>query len=154
MPDAKGLRDLHTLLANPHVEIPATSLATDAFVSPDAPPILDARSKEAYRRRLDQLDHDLDRAALRGDADRAERLEQERTAVLDELRRAAGLGGRDRVSSDRERLRKAVTARIRDAIRRLDDRHPALAAHLQASVRTGTSCVYAPAQPTCWDLGK
>jgi hypothetical protein len=153
LPDAKGLRDLHTLLASPQVEVPATSLATDAYVSADTAPVLDARAKVAYRRRLDDLDRELDRAAIRGDIGRAETLEKERQALLDELRRAVGLGGRDRgVNSDRERLRKTVTARIRDTMRRLDDRHPALAAHLRASVHTGAACVYAPAEPVSWDL--
>jgi hypothetical protein len=154
MPDAKGLRDLQRLIANPGVDVPAASLVTDAFVSSDAPPVLDARAKEAYRRRLDDLDRELDRAALRGDAGRAEILEKERLALLDELRRAAGLGGRDRsLNSDRERLRKTVAARIRDILRRLDDRSPALAAHLRESVHTGAVCVYTPAEPVSWDLG-
>jgi hypothetical protein len=154
LPDAKGLRDLHTLLANPQVEVPATSLATDAYVSADTPPILDARAKVVYRRRLDDLDRELDRAAVRGDAGRAATLEKERQALLDELRRAVGLGGRDRsINRDRERLRKTVTARIRDTMRRLDDRHPALAAHLRTSVHTGAVCVYTPAEPVSWDLG-
>lgn len=154
MPDAKGLRDLHMLLANPHVDVPATSLATEAPVSTDAPPLLDARAKQAYRRRLDDLDHELDRSAARGDARRAEVLDKERQALLDELRRAAGLGGRSRaIHDDRERLRKTVTARIRDVLRRLDDRHPALAAHLRQAVHTGAHCVYAPAGPVSWDLG-
>lgn len=153
LPDAKGLRDLHTLLAQPRVDVPTTSLATDAIVSADDPPVLDAHAKVAYRRRLDDLDRELDRAALRGDAGQAETLEKERQALLDELRRAAGLGGRDRaINSDRERLRKSVTARIRDTLRRLDDRHPPLAAHLRASVHTGTVCVYAPAEPVSWQL--
>jgi len=155
VPDTKGLRDLHSLLANPGVEIPATSLATDVFVSNDGPPVLDAEAKSAYRRRLDELDDELDRAARRGDADRGAALEQERAALLDELRRASGLGGRDRsISSERERLRKTVTARIRDTLRRLDERHPSLAAHLRASVRTGTVCAYAPDPSVRWDLGR
>jgi hypothetical protein len=153
MPDAKGLQDLHTLLANPCVEVAATALATSAFVAADEAPVLDAQAKKAYRDRLDHLDAELDRAAVRGDGARAEMLEKERAALLDELRRAAGLGGRDRsMNSDRERLRKTVTARIRDTLRRLDDRHPALAAHLRASVRTGATCVYAPAEPVSWRL--
>jgi hypothetical protein len=154
LPDAKGLRDLRRLLANPRIDIPATTLATDVLVSADAPPVLDARAKTVYRGRLDELDRELDRAARRGDAGRAETLENERQALLDELRRAAGLGGRDRATyNDRERLRKTVTARIRDSLRRLDDRHPALAVHLRTSVRTGTVCVYAPAEPVTWDVG-
>jgi hypothetical protein len=155
VPDSKGLHDLHALLANRGVDIPATSLATDAFVPVTAPPALDAAAKSAYRRRLDELDGELDRAGARGDAARGERLEREREALLNELRRAAGLGGRDRrINDERERLRKTVTARIRDTLRRLDERHPALAAHLRASVHTGASCGYAPAEPITWDLGR
>jgi hypothetical protein len=154
MPDAKGLRDLHTLLTNPGVEVPATSLATEAYVSGDAAPVLDARAKAAYRQRLDDLDRELDRAARRGDAAKADTLEEERQALIDELRRAAGLGGRDRtLHSEHERLRKTVTARIRDTLRRLDDRHPALAEHLRSSVRTGAMCIYAPAVAVAWELG-
>jgi hypothetical protein len=154
MPHAKGLMDLHTLLANPTVEIAATALATDAFVGGDAAPVLDARAKQMYRRRLDELDGALERAAFTGDPVRAEKLENERQAILDELRRAAGLGGRDRALNDeRERLRKTVTARIRDTLSKLDDRHPALAAHLRAAVHTGANCIYSPAEPVNWDLG-
>jgi hypothetical protein len=154
LPDAKGLRDLRTLLANPGVEVPATSLATESYISADRAPVLDARAKAEYRRRLDDIDRELDRAAVRGDAARAAGLEDEREALLAELRKAAGLGGRDRSTNDhRERIRKAVTARIRDTLRRLDDRHPELAGHLRTSVRTGASCVYAPASPTKWDVG-
>jgi hypothetical protein len=154
MPDAKGLRDLQRLVAQANVELPATSLATDGFVSAGTTPMLDAQAKLAYRHRLDQIDGELDRASLRGDRDRAARLEEEREALLDELRRATGLGGRVRqVDDERERMRKTVTARIRDTLRRLDDRHPPLAAHLRASVRTGAICVYAPAEPVTWDLG-
>ena len=137
------------------MDIPAASLATDGVVSAGTTPMLDARAKDAYRRRLDQLDIELDRASMRGDAARAENLENERQALLDELRRAVGLGGRDRgINDERKRLRKTVTARIRDTLRRLDDRHPALAAHLRASVHTGALCAYDPAESVSWDLGQ
>jgi hypothetical protein len=37
-----------------------------------------------------------------------------------------------------------VSARIRDAIRRLEPLHPELAAHLERAVVTGTYCRYRP----------
>jgi len=37
-----------------------------------------------------------------------------------------------------------VTERIRDTLRKLDAAHPALAAHLRATVRTGATCAYEP----------
>jgi hypothetical protein len=152
--DSKGLRDIHTLLANPRVEIAAIDLASDGTATvTSAPLLLDARAKDEYRRRLDGLDEAIDRAVLRNHDARAKELEDERQGLLDELRRASGLGGRDRRMSDEsERMRKTVTARIRDTLRRLDDRHPPLAAHLRASLRTGARCVYAPAEQVHWDL--
>ena len=141
-------------MANPGVEISAVDLATGGWaVVASAPPVLDARAKAAYRRRLDELDEALDRAALRHRDDQVRELEIERAALLDELRRATGLGGRDRRLDDAtEKMRKTVTARIRDSLRRLDDRHPTLAAHLRASVRTGAHCSYTPAVAVTWEL--
>jgi hypothetical protein len=41
-----------------------------------------------------------------------------------------------------ERARKAVTARIRDAIYRITHAHPELGAHPDRAIRTGTTCRY------------
>jgi hypothetical protein len=48
--------------------------------------------------------------------------------------------------------RKTVTARIRDVISRIEQVHPALGAHLRASVTTGTRCAYSPPTPVAWRL--
>ncbi|MEV0379350.1 AAA family ATPase [Nonomuraea sp. NPDC050643] len=77
-----------------------------------------------------------------------------------ELRAAAGLGGRTRrLGDEAERARKTVTARIRDALRKLDRAHPELAAHLRAAVSTGSTgstgstCRYRPGDaPITWRL--
>ena len=60
-------------------------------------------------------------------------------------------GGRG-VGDQSERARKTVTARIRDVIDRVERAHPALGAHLRASVTTGTWCSYSPPAPTAWTL--
>ncbi|MDQ0381607.1 ATP-binding protein [Amycolatopsis thermophila] len=161
LPDAKGLRDLHFLLSHPGTDVPAVRLLDPAGgevgvaargLGGDA--VLDDTAKAAYRRRLAALDDEIDAAAARGDDDRAARLDGERAALLDELRAAAGLGGRTRrLGDEAERARKAVTARIRDTLRRLDDRHPQLAEHLRATVSTGASCRYDPGSPAVtWRL--
>ncbi|SFQ68913.1 AAA ATPase domain-containing protein [Amycolatopsis arida] len=158
LPDAKGLRDLHTLLGHPGEDIPAVRLLDPAGgevvvaarrMGGDA--VLDDEAKARYRRRLAVLDDEIDRAVERGADDRAAELDRERAALLDELRTAAGLGGRPRrLGDEAERARKAVTARIRDVLRRLDERHPELAEHLRASVSTGASCRYAPDGGVSW----
>jgi hypothetical protein len=116
-------------------------------------PVLDDEAKASYKRRLGQLDEAIDRAAERGDDHRAAELDRERHALLDELRAAAGLAGRGRrLGDEAERARKTVTARIRDVLRKLDGRHPDLAAHLRDTVSTGTTCRYAPVEPIAWRL--
>jgi hypothetical protein len=144
LPDSKGLRDLATLIARPATEIAATELMTGQPTS-GADPILDEQAKRAYRRRLDDLAGETEGAVADGDAGRAERAQDERDALVAMLASAVGLGGRDRrLGDDAERARKAVTARIRDAIRRIDEVHPELGAHLEATVHTGTWCAYRP----------
>jgi len=147
LPDAKGLRDIATLIAAPGVEISAAELA--GLPAAGADPVLDDAARAAYRARLAELDDKLDRS----DAGDADRLEREREALIAELAHAAGLGGRARRLGDPgERARTAVTARIRDTIRRIAERHPALGAHLQQAVTTGRGCSYRPAEPVRWHV--
>jgi len=75
----------------------------------------------------------------------------EKEALLKHLRQITGLGGRVRTSpSPAERARKAVSARIRDAIIKVGGHHPELAAHLAAAVSTGATCMYQPETPIAW----
>jgi hypothetical protein len=160
VPDAKGLHDLHHLLFRPGTAIAAVDLLNPAggevvraARSFGGDPVLDDEAKARYKSRLAELDDEIDRAALRGNTARAEKLDHERNALLTELRAAAGLAGRTRrLGDEAERARKTVTARIRDTLRKLDDQHPELAAHLRESVSTGATCVYQPAKPVSWSL--
>ncbi|MFC8076503.1 ATP-binding protein [Streptomyces sp. NPDC057307] len=160
MPDAKGLQDLRVLLGRPGADVraadlllPAGGAAVAGSRRPGADPVLDERAKSAYRRRLTQLDEAMEEALGRGDDDTAAELDRERGALIDEIRRSTGLHGRSRrLGDEAERSRKAVTERIRNTLRRLEKRHPALARHLRASVSTGAACRYDPAEPVRWSL--
>ncbi|MFE7134117.1 ATP-binding protein [Streptomyces sp. NPDC057638] len=160
VPDAKGLRDLHTLLGHAGDDLSAVSLLDPeggavvvAARGLGGDPVLDEEAKTRYRRRLERLDEEIDRAAELDDQRRVEEFSRERAALLDELRTAAGLGGRTRrLGDEAERARKAVTARIRDSLRRLEGLHPELAAHLRESLTTGAYCSYRPARPVTWRL--
>ncbi|SNT65379.1 Predicted ATPase [Asanoa hainanensis] len=160
LPDAKGLRDLHELLNHPGDDIAAVVLL-DPTAGPEllaarrmgGDPVLDDEAKARYKRRLSELDEAIDRVAHRGDQAKLATLDAERRALIDELRAAAGLGGRTRrLGDEAERARKTVTARIRDTLRKIDERHPALAAHLREAVSTGATCRYAPNTTTTWRL--
>ena len=99
------------------------------------------------------LDDDIDEADANNDPERAARARAERDALIAELTRSVGRGGRPRrLGDDTEKARKTVTIRIQRALRLLDSHHPALASHLREAVRTGTTCSYLPAQPLTWEL--
>ncbi|CAM5644010.1 hypothetical protein SALBM135S_02971 [Streptomyces alboniger] len=159
MPDAKGLRDLHCLLSLPGQDIAAVRLLNpddDAVATVHgmgADEVLDDEARSRYRRHLERLDEEIDRAVEQGDEQRAAAYDQERAGLLEELRRYAGLGGRSRRLGDsRERARKNVTARIRDTLRKLDQHHPELAVHLRHALSTGTMCRYTPGRDLRWKL--
>ncbi len=153
--DSKGLRDLHTLLTRPGTAVAALDLAggTPGRVpaATDTGEVIDAQARSAYRQRLRELEEAAAEADAAADIGRSARIAAERDALVEALTQAYGLGGRvRRPGSDAERARTAVTARIKDAIRRIAEVHPDLGRHLARSVRTGTFCVYEPDQPTIW----
>ncbi len=149
--DLKGLRYIARLLADPGREFHASQLVRletageptgtvdTGFV------VLDEAAKESYRRRLIDIDDDIADARADNDLGRAELAELDREYIVAELRRATGLGGRDRVALDgAERARVSATRSIRYALDRLGEHSPDVAAHLHQHVRTGTYLCYEP----------
>jgi tetratricopeptide (TPR) repeat protein len=153
--DRKGLADLAALLSRPGREVAALELAGAAGVElgGDLGELLDAPARAAYQRRITELDAELADADEAGDQQRSTRATAEREALLAQLSAAYGLSRRPRrIGAAAERARQAVTARIRDALGRIEAAHPDLGAHLRRSVRTGTACVYLPDEPVTWRL--
>ena len=167
--DLKGVRYLARLLREPahefHVldlvaaESTGVALGDDATARSaslgNAGELLDTRAKEAYRRRLAEIDEDIDDARASGDALREAQADLERDFLVRELTRAVGLGGRGRRAGDAsERARAAVTRAIRQAMVRVADQLPELGKHLDRTIRTGTYCAYLPdpRSPAEWEL--
>lgn len=158
--DLKGMQYLARLLADPGREFHVLDIVGAAAgaggegrswprLTPsglgDAGEILDAQAKEAYRRRLAEIEDDLEQARIAGETERAAQAETERDFLLRELAHAVGLGGRDRrAASASERARAGVTRAIRQAIARLAEYHATLGEHLHRTIRTGTYCAYMP----------
>ena len=160
--DLKGMHYLARLLADPGREFHVLDLvaAETGSGAPDdssqtarltrsalgdAGEMLDERAKNAYRRRLAEIDDDIDQAHAVGDGERAAQADAERDFLLRELSRAVGLSGRDRrAASASERARAGVTRAIRQAITRIAEHHPQLGEHLSRTIRTGTYCAYMP----------
>jgi hypothetical protein len=108
--------------------------------------VLDRTALSAYRRRLAELDEELSAARDDNDDARARRASDERERVLAELRRSTRPGGASRTlgPTTNERARKAVTARVRDAIKRIAQVLPEFGTHLDRTIRTGNLCRYDP----------
>jgi tetratricopeptide (TPR) repeat protein len=157
LPDSRGLHYLRALVAAPGRDIRALDLAAGGagLVASSADPVLDGAALANYRRRIDELKAELEAAERAGDTPRAERVEAEQKALLEELRKARSLGGRVRDSSpEAERARVNVTRTLRATIDRIAAAAPRAAAHLRVSIRTGRDCRYEPAPggPNGWHV--
>ena len=173
MRDLKGLRYIERLLADPGrefhvldlVAVERGSLPTGRAVQQDFDavaegtdaglPIIDDEARNAYRRRLVEVDDDIDEAIRMHDEGRVELAQRDRDYLIAELSRAVGLGGRHRsVGGTAERARTSVTRSLRYALQRLAEHHPTVATHLEHSVRTGTYCSYTPdpLAPILWQV--
>ena len=149
VPDLKGLRYVALLLGRPGEEVHVLDLVAAESGSPrldqSGLAVLDDEARAAYRRRLVEVEADLEEARAHHDLAREELAERDRDYLLAELSQAVGLGGRPRlVGGSSERARTSVARSIRYAVSRLTEQHPELAAHLTTSVVTGTWCCYRP----------
>ena len=160
--DVKGLHYLRIMLQRPGADIPAIDLSDAVAGHPgagavggDVGEVLDMQALSAYRRRLAEIDADLDEARSWVDTGRAAKLAAERDALLDQVRAATGLGGRPRVpGSVHERARIAVRKAIVNAIDRVAAADPPLGRLLSDTVTTGAICRYDPDpdRPVRWVL--
>jgi len=157
LPHRKGLEDIALLLAHPMREIPAAELASghggeaETSTALGSDNVLDKRARSDFANRARAIEEELADSEEHQNLGRMEALRDEREVLLSELSAATGLRGRARRLGDpAERARKAVSARIRDSIKRLTAVHPELAAHLEKSVTTGRTCAYRPAPARNW----
>jgi len=159
--ELKGMHYLQRLLADPGRELHVLDLVAlesrgnapvggaepevMSFGLGDAGAMLDPRAKEAYRRRLAEIEEDIEEAQAIMDLGRATQASAERDFLVRELSRAVGLGGRDRTAgSASERARASVTRAVRQALTRIRQHHPLLGKHLDHAIHTGTYCAYQP----------
>jgi hypothetical protein len=151
------MRDLAVLLTRPRRPVSALDLVETTggpvavAAGEDLGPALDATARRAYQDRLTDLEAELVEAEAAADLGRIERLRAEQAMIADELAGALGLGGRPRSLGDPvDRARKAVTMRIRAAVRAIEASDATLARHLRNAVKTGRMCVYEPDTEVTW----
>lgn len=174
MVDLLGFRYLERMLADPGREFHALDLIAvehgsvptpvtpcsdpDPDLSPDrgeGVPVIDDQARAAYRRRLAEVDEDIEDAIRMNDPGRRALAERDRDFLVAELSRAVGLGGRARLTDgSAQRARMSVTRTLRYALAKLAEHQPDLGAHLDRAVRTGIYCAYVPdpLTPMSWEL--
>jgi hypothetical protein len=144
----RGMQLLARLVERPEEEIHVLALASDegaSAPSSDAGDHLDAQAVTDYRRRVADLDEEIAEAERMADTGRLAKRREEREALLAELSRAIGLGGRRRAAaSASERARVNVQRRLKDAFLRIGEADPVVGRFFERAVRTGTFCCFRP----------
>jgi small-conductance mechanosensitive channel len=144
------------LLAQPqqefHVAALLASVADDERVLADntAAEVVDHQAVQAYRREIEDLQEELGLAQKYHDLGRQEALEQQLDALVCELARVTGLGGKRRQVGRADQIRKSVCNAIERSLTYIEERHAALASHLRATLELGYKPVYRPAQSVEW----
>jgi len=144
----RGFGYLRELLRRPGQPVAALDLAGAGHgvaVESGLGEVLDTQALKAYRQRLRDLEQELSQAEDWSDIGRLDSLHAERDALLDELARATGLGGRARTTGcSQERARVAVKKAISAATGRIATVSEPLARHLETGIHTGLNCSYEP----------
>ncbi|MEW6154185.1 MAG: tetratricopeptide repeat protein [Actinomycetota bacterium] len=159
--DALGLHDLARLLASARSPVHVSGLvgppgqappvlagqpwspATQArWTSSPSPP--ESRARQEYTARLVDLGAELVEAERAGDAVAAALARAERDLLAEALS--------DGPTDPLDVAARAVAARARLAIDRIEAAQPEIGHHLRCSVRTGTFCSYEPDRPVQWQL--
>jgi tetratricopeptide (TPR) repeat protein len=149
--DIKGLHDLARLLADPNKEYHCTELMGASISNEKGIAALDDQSKKEYEDRIRHIQSEIAEAEAMNDLSQIERLQEEYDKILQHLTDSLGLAGKPReIGSSVEKCRSAVTWRIRQAIKKVENLHPDLGNHLTHSIKTGTFCSYRPETLIQW----
>lgn len=151
--DAKGLHDIHKLLGAPEQEFHCGELIGLTLQADNVSVQLDEQSKRSYQQRIQVLQVELQEAEQMNDLSKVSTLRTEYEQLIEHLAQAMGRQGKTRrTGSSVEKARSAVTWRIRNSIKKIEQLHPALGRHLTLSIKTGTLCTYQPEAKFDWIL--
>lgn len=149
--DSKGLQDLRKLLLRPDEEFHCSELAGNGAIEEKGVEMFDNKAKTAYQKRIIEIQNAIMEAELMGNTHQTEQLHWEYEEVLDHVSKSSGLGHNARLTSGSvDKIRSAVTLRIKSCIKKISKEHAALGKHLSVSVKTGTFCSYQPEEKLRW----
>ena len=151
--DAKGFHDLAILLQIPEKEFHCTELMGVQEKYNEGMEVIDAVAKTSYVERIKELQEEIAESERMNNISLTSKMQEEYEQLVQHLSKSLGIDGKPReTGSSIEKARSAVTWRIRSAIKKIENQHPALAKHLTISIKTGTFCTYQPENPVNWQL--
>lgn len=175
LPDSFGLRYIHHLLKHPNREIHVNDLKQITANAEEAKQLLKSKGKNVgtaeglketnikhdlldqdaiveYNNRIKQLKREKEDAEELGNDEKVAKIQEEIETIEGELKSSMGIGGTSRKFTDAtEKNRVAITNCIRDALCKLEKKHPSLQEHLKA-IETGEKCAYKPENNIDWNL--
>lgn len=151
MLDIKGYHDIARLLSSPETGVHCTELMGTTPSMDEKDFTMDEKARKSYQKHIHELEKELAEAEEFNDLGKKQMLQKELDQFISQLSKDLGLGKRPRkLKSAAEKARAAVTLRIRNAIKKINDQHPSLGKHLGNSIRTGIFCRYSPEEPRDW----
>jgi TolB-like protein/tetratricopeptide (TPR) repeat protein len=151
LPLTKGLGDIARMIQAPDQQFHCSDLM-GSLVAESGVEVIDEKARKKYQEKIIQLQEELAYAEETNNSFRLTALQTEYDSLLDHLGRAMGMGGKTRKAQNTvDKIRSAVTWRIRSSIKKIQQVHPALAKHLDVSVSTGIFCTYSPEKPINWE---
>jgi hypothetical protein len=150
LPEVKGFFDISELLANPEKEVHCSELM-GSILTENSEVLIDETAKKQYQLRILEIQQELEEAETNNDTAVSLKLQEEYDHLISHLSSTMGLRNKSRKTGDSvEKARSAVTWRIRNAIRKIENAHPELGKHLALSIQTGTFCSYKPEKQVIW----
>ncbi|MHA7844612.1 MAG: tetratricopeptide repeat protein [Winogradskyella sp.] len=149
--EKKGFYDIQKLIGTPNKEFYCGDLMQTEVVEKGVN-IIDLKAKEDYQKRINNIQEELQEADENSDFDKIKSLHEEYDQIVDYITKSYDIHGRIRKTGDgTNKLRSAVTWRIRNAIMEIEKRNPLLGKHLNNSIKTGAYCKYEPEFEILWE---
>jgi hypothetical protein len=144
VPDSIGMEYLAALITRRDDSVPCLELVSGHAVTmrgSAGDPVLDERARLAYRRRIEELQQDVDEAEADADSERAARARLELDRFVEELARTTGFAGRPRTFGDEaERARVSVNKALKRALQQLLQSDREIGEYIAVRLVTGLRC--------------
>lgn len=160
LPRLTGIEMIRMLLQRPNEPVSVEELLGDPPCHVDASssePQLDPEAFDSLRRRLEELEPELDEAEEHNNISRREELTSEKHELIEQIAAARGTAGRARQMTGglRDRARVKAASRLETALLRVSQAHADCGHHLRESIvtPTGVAPCYRPRRATRWLFG-